>query len=50
MDSFKDADSYSGQMAFNCKKNAGKAPKSQAVALHMAQSCERRLILPIDTI
>lgn len=36
MDSFKEADSYSGQMVFDCK-NAGKAPKSQAMALSMTQ-------------
>lgn len=36
MDSFKDADSYSGQMAFDCK-NAGKAPKSQAMTLSVIQ-------------
>lgn len=48
MDSFKDADSYLGQMAFDYKKNAGKAPKSQAVASYMAQSCQQRLILPTN--
>lgn len=39
MDSFKDADSYSGQMAFDCK-NAGKAPKSRGFVLDTKLSAE----------